>query len=58
MSELVNLNKPRKTKAKQAAAGVAAENRVTFGRSKAQKAAARAEKAKSDALLDSHKRRS
>ncbi len=37
MGKVVNLNQFRKRKARQAAAAKAAENRVKFGRSKAQK---------------------
>ena len=37
MAEIVNLNKFRKKKAREAAATQAAENRVRFGRTKAEK---------------------
>lgn len=37
MAELINLNKARKVKARAEAERQAAENRVRFGRSKAQK---------------------
>jgi hypothetical protein len=37
MGEIINLNKMRKLKAREAAEKLAAENRVKFGRSKAQK---------------------
>lgn len=37
MAELINLNKARKAKARADAERQAAENRVRFGRSKAQK---------------------
>lgn len=37
MAEIINLNKVRKAKARVAADKQAAENRVRFGRSKAQK---------------------
>lgn len=37
MAEIVNLNKFRKKKAREAAAAQAVENRVRFGRSKAEK---------------------
>jgi hypothetical protein len=40
---LVNLNQARKAKAKRDAKALAAENRVKFGRTKTQKAAAQAE---------------
>jgi hypothetical protein len=38
MAEIVNLNKFRKKKAREEAATQAAENRVRFGRTKAEKA--------------------
>lgn len=37
MAEIVNLNKFRKKKAREAAAAQAAENRARFGRTKAEK---------------------
>lgn len=37
MGKVINLNKVRKQKAREAAAAQAAENRVRFGRTKAQK---------------------
>jgi hypothetical protein len=37
MSKVVNLNKARKLKAREAAGKLAAENRVRFGRTKAEK---------------------
>jgi hypothetical protein len=43
MVEPINLNKARKAKAKAAAKTVAAENRVRFGRTKAEKTAAQAD---------------
>jgi len=43
LTDVVNLNKFRKSKQKQAKAGKARENRVLHGLSGAQKAAARAE---------------
>ena len=56
MAEILNLNRARKAKAKIDAQAKAAENRVKFGRAKADKAldAARAEKLKRD--LDGAKR--
>jgi len=56
VAEIVNLNRARKAKAGDRAKARAAENRVSFGRTKGQKAAASAAKAKSDAVLDGHKR--
>jgi hypothetical protein len=56
MSEVVNLNKARKARAKAEAKTQAAENRAKFGRTKAEKQleAARAEKVRK--LLDGAKR--
>ena len=50
MAELVNLNRARKAKARQDAQTRAAQNRVAFGRTKAEKdlARAQAEKARRD----------
>lgn len=47
MAELVNLNRARKTRAKDAARAKASENRAAFGRTKSEREleAARAEKA-------------
>jgi hypothetical protein len=56
MAEIVNLNRSRKTKGRVEAQIQAAQNRVTFGRTKAEKAASRAAKVKSQASLDGHKR--
>jgi hypothetical protein len=56
VAEIVNLNRARKAKAGDQAKARAAANRASFGRTKAQKAADRAEKAKADAVLDGHKR--
>jgi len=54
MSKVVNLNQFRKRKARETAAALAAENRVKFGRTKAQKqqdALAQAEAERRLALL-------
>lgn len=56
MSEIVNLNKARKAKAKAAAKAGAAENRVKFGRTKAEKATATSEVAKLQRRLDQARR--
>lgn len=40
---VVNLNKARKARAREAAKSVAVENRVAFGRTKAEKSRAKAE---------------
>lgn len=56
MAEPINFNKARKAKARQDAEAQAAQNRVTFGRTKAEKtlAEAQAEKARRD--VDAGKR--
>lgn len=56
MAEVVNLNKARKAKARAMKETTAAANRALHGRTKAQKQADAAEKAKRDALLDGAKR--
>ena len=50
MADLVNLNKARKARAKAAGKSQAAENRVRFGRTQAEKAASKldAERARRD----------
>lgn len=52
MSDVINLNKVRKRKAREAAEKQAAENRVRFGRSKQQKARDAAEAAEAQRRLD------
>ncbi len=56
MSEIVNLNRARKAKARAKSQSEAAQNRIAFGLSKAEKNAALATRAKCDANLDGHKR--
>jgi hypothetical protein len=56
MSKVVNLNKVRKLKARESAEKQAAENRVKFGRTKAQKQLDEAEAAAAKARLDALKR--
>lgn len=56
MTEIVNLNKARKARAKADAKAQAAENRVRHGRTKAQKAQARAEIAQEARKLDQARR--
>ena len=51
MAEIVSLNRVRKAKAKGEAGERAQANRVTFGLSKAEKAAARAEAERCQAQL-------
>lgn len=56
MAEIINLNKARKAKARVDKSARAEENRVRFGRSKAEKQADAAETAKVTRLLDDSKR--
>jgi len=56
MAEIVNLNRARKAKAKADAGKAAEANRAKFGRSKVERDAAAADKARRDALLDGAKR--
>jgi len=56
MAEVVNLNRARKAKAAAGKAALAAENRVKFGRTKAEKAKEAAQKSIAERLLDEHKR--
>ena len=56
MADVVNLNKARKARAQAAAKAHAAENRAKFGRSKADKATAGAQKRLADRRLDGHER--
>jgi hypothetical protein len=56
MTAPINLNKARKARTKDAAKVEAAQNRVKFGRTKAQKAAAEAKAAQVRSVLDGAKR--
>ena len=56
MVEPINLNRARKARAKAAATTQAAENRVRFGRSGAEKSAERAESVRAARELDGAKR--
>ena len=51
MAEIVNLNRVKKAKARESEQRLAAENRVRFGRSKAEKANDRRETARREQLL-------
>ncbi len=55
MGEIINLNRLRKARARDAAAAAAAENRVRHGRTKAEKARDADEAARRSAALDSHR---
>ncbi len=54
MGELVNLRRVRKSVARREAEAAAAENRVKFGRTKAERAAADAERDAQTRKLDGH----
>ena len=56
MTTPINLNKARKARARAQAETTAAQNRVKFGRTKAEKAAEAAKTAQRQAVLDGAKR--
>ncbi len=56
MADILNLNKARKARAKAQTAAKAVENRAKFGRTKAQKAADDAERARIAENLDGARR--
>jgi hypothetical protein len=56
MAEIVNLNRVRKAKAREAAEAKAAENRAKYGQTKAEGARLAAEKAKLRAVTDGAKK--
>ena len=56
MAELINLNRARKARARDEGQVKAAENRVKFGRSKAETRLAKAQAAKSQKDIDAGKR--
>ena len=56
MAEIVNLNRVRKAKARDAAEAQAAENRAKYGQTKAERARLAAEKAKLRAVTDGAKK--
>ena len=53
--DVVNLNKARKARAKQAARAGAEANRVRFGRSKEERAAAAEDQRRAERTLDEHR---
>jgi len=55
MGEIVSFKRARKAKSRAAKETQAAANRAAFGRTKAEKAADAAERARKDALLDGAK---
>lgn len=56
MAEVVNLNRARKTKAREDAKAKASENRVAFGRTKAERDAGTARREKAKRELEGKKR--
>ena len=56
MTEPINLNKARKARAKASATKKAAENRVAFGRTRAQKTVEKAQSDKAKRELDAKRR--
>ena len=56
MGEVINLNKARKAAARGLKDRAAAENRASFGRSKAERAAQEAERSKAERDLDGKRR--
>lgn len=56
MAEIVNLRRARKQKARAAAETEAAANRLTHGRTKAERKLTEAEQKAADRKLDGHKR--
>jgi hypothetical protein len=56
MAEIVNFNRVRKAKAREAAEAKAAENRAKYGQTKAERARLAAEKAKLRAVTDGAKK--
>lgn len=56
MAEIINLRNVRKQKARAEKETQASENRVLFGRTKAEKLKDAAEKAKAEKHIDGHKR--
>jgi hypothetical protein len=56
MADILLFSKARKTRAKADKEATAAENRVKFGRTKAEKSADAAKKALAEKSIDAHKR--
>ncbi|KKB82802.1 hypothetical protein VW29_14640 [Devosia limi DSM 17137] len=55
MAEIINLRTARKRKARDQASAKADQNRVTFGRTKTEKALTKAKSDQAARLLDGHK---
>ena len=56
MADIVNLRHARKQKARANKEGQAEQNRILFGRTKAEKLKLAADKAQADKHIDGHKR--
>ena len=56
MAEIINLRNVRKQKARATKEAQAAQNRVLFGQTKAEKLRQASEKAKADKHIDGHKK--
>ena len=56
MADIINLRMARKQKARADKEAQAQQNRITFGRTKAEKQQAAAEKALADKRIDGHRR--
>ncbi len=56
MAEIINLNRARKARARDGKAAKAVENRIRFGRTKAEKLVDAEERARIERLLDESKR--
>ena len=56
MAEIINLRQARKNKARADKEARAEQNRITFGRTKAEKELSKAERELAQRRLDSHKR--
>ena len=56
MADIVSLSKARKSKARAEKDATAAENRVKFGRTKAEKAKEQVERSITEKIIDGHKR--
>jgi hypothetical protein len=56
MAEIINLRQARKQKARAEKEARAEQNRITFGRTKAEKELTKAERELAQRRLDSHKR--
>ncbi|MGI9129687.1 MAG: DUF4169 family protein [Roseomonas sp.] len=56
MAEIVNFNRVRKAKAREAAEATATENRAKYGQTKAERARLASEKAKLRAVTDGAKK--